>query len=111
LGACAALAAPAFAAPSPVLNEAVQTPDPIGDVLDVAAAEGHFMRFLAAVQAAGYQDLLRGEGPFTVFAPSDVAFRQMDQRRLERLMEPRNRDELRATLGYHVLRGRVTSAS
>jgi uncharacterized surface protein with fasciclin (FAS1) repeats len=111
VGAFAALAAPAYAATSPMVTEAPPTPDPRGDILDVAAAEGQFMHFLAMVRAAGYEDTLRGQGPFTAFAPTDFAFRQMDQRRIGRLMEPRNRDELRATLGYHVLRMRLTSAS
>lgn len=88
-----------------------QTPDPQGDVLDVAAATGQFTRFLAAVEAAGYEETLRGEGPFTVFAPTDEAFRQMDQREVERLMQPRNRDELLALLAYHVVPDRVTSES
>ncbi len=86
-------------------------PNPAGDVLEVAAATGQFQRFLAAVRAAGYEDTLRGSGPYTIFAPTDDAFRDMDQHELARLMEPRNRDELRSLLGYHVIRGRLTSAS
>lgn len=88
-----------------------ETPDPQGDVLDVAAATGQFTQFLAAVEAAGYEETLRGEGPFTVFAPTDAAFRQMDQREVQRLMEPVNRDELLALLAYHVVPARVTSAT
>ena len=88
-----------------------QTPDPQGDVLDVAAATGQFTRFLAAVEAAGYEETLRGEGPFTIFAPTDEAFRQMNQREVERLMQPRNRDELLALLAYHVVDRRVTTES
>lgn len=88
-----------------------QTPNPDGDVLDVAAATGQFTRFLAAVEAAGYEETLRGEGPFTIFAPTDAAFRQMDQREVRRLMDPRNRDELLALLAYHVVPERVTSES
>lgn len=85
------------------------TPDPAGDVLDVAAATGQFTQFLAAVEAAGYEETLRGEGPFTIFAPTDAAFRQMDQREVRRLMDPRNRDELYALLAYHVVPERVTT--
>jgi uncharacterized surface protein with fasciclin (FAS1) repeats len=87
------------------------TPNPDGDVLDVAAATGQFTRFLEAVEAAGYEETLRGEGPFTIFAPTDEAFRQMDQREVERLMQPQNRDELLALLAYHVVPERVTSES
>lgn len=88
-----------------------ETPDPQGDVLDVAAATGQFTQFLAAVEAAGYEETLRGEGPFTIFAPTDTAFRQMDQREVERLMQPVNRDELVALLAYHVVPARLTSAN
>jgi uncharacterized surface protein with fasciclin (FAS1) repeats len=84
-------------------------PNPAGDVLEVAAATGQFQRFLAAVHAAGYEDTLHGPGPYTIFAPTDEAFRTMDQRELIRLMQPRNRDELRSLLGYHVIRARLTS--
>lgn len=86
-----------------------QTPNPAGDVLDVAAASGQFTQFLAAVEAAGYEETLRGEGPFTIFAPTDDAFRQMDQREVRRLLDPRNREELYALLAYHVVPERVTS--
>lgn len=88
-----------------------ETPNPEGDVLDVAAATGQFTQFLAAVEAAGYEETLRGEGPFTIFAPTDEAFRQMNQREVERLMQPQNRDELVALLAYHVVPERVTTAS
>lgn len=88
-----------------------ETPNPQGDVLDVAAATGQFTQFLAAVEAAGYEETLRGEGPFTIFAPTDAAFRQMNRAELDRLMRPENRDELVALLAYHVVPGRVTSAN
>lgn len=86
-------------------------PNPAGDVLEVAAATGQFTRFLAAVEAAGYAETLRGEGPFTIFAPTDEAFRRMDRRELERLLRPRQREELLALLAYHVVPERVTVAS
>jgi uncharacterized surface protein with fasciclin (FAS1) repeats len=84
-------------------------PNPAGDVLEVAAATGQFQHFLAAVHAAGYEDTLHGPGPYTVFAPTDEAFRTMDQREFVRLMQPRNRDELRSLLAYHIIRARLTS--
>jgi uncharacterized surface protein with fasciclin (FAS1) repeats len=88
-----------------------ETPNPQGDVLDVAAATGQFTQFLAAVEAAGYEETLRGEGPFTLFAPTDEAFRQMRRADVDRLMQPENRDELLALLAYHVVPERVTSAN
>jgi uncharacterized surface protein with fasciclin (FAS1) repeats len=86
-------------------------PNPEGDVLEVAAATGQFTRFLAAVETAGYAETLRGPGPFTIFAPTDEAFRRMDRRERERLMRPAQHDELLALLAYHVVPGRVTTAS
>jgi uncharacterized surface protein with fasciclin (FAS1) repeats len=102
---------PPVAAQSGRLVVAEAVPDPNGDVIDVAAAAGQYTRFLAAVEAAGYEETLRGEGPFTIFAPTDEAFRRMDQREVERLMQPQNRDELLALLAYHVVPERVTSAA
>lgn len=105
-----ALAPPAIAQTGErFLVAETNTPNPEGDVLDVAAATGQFTYFLEAVEAAGYEETLRGEGPFTIFAPTDDAFRQMDRARLTRLMDPRNRDELYGLLAYHVVPERVTS--
>jgi uncharacterized surface protein with fasciclin (FAS1) repeats len=87
------------------------TPDPNGDILDVAAATGQFSTFLEAVERTGYEETLRGEGPFTIFAPTDEAFRAMSERERERLMAPEHRDELLALLAYHVVDERVTSDS
>lgn len=89
----------------------VVDPNPQGDVLEVAAATGQFTRFLEAVEAAGYAETLRGEGPFTLFAPTDAAFAQMNPREMQRLMDPRNREELLALLAYHVVPERVTTES
>ncbi len=113
LVACLLGAAPAAMAQSAERFLIAETaePNPAGDILEVAAATGQFTQFLAAVEAAGYADTLRGEGPFTVFAPTDEAFRQMDQRELRRLMQPENHEELLALLAYHVVPERVTSAS
>jgi uncharacterized surface protein with fasciclin (FAS1) repeats len=87
----------------------VVNPNPQGDVLEVAAATGQFTRFLEAVEAAGYAETLRGEGPFTIFAPTDEAFAEMNHREVARLMDPRNREELLALLAYHVVPERVTT--
>ena len=82
---------------------------PLGDILDAAATTGQFTHFLAAVGAAGFEETLRGEGPFTVFAPTDEAFRQLGDREYARLMRPINRDELLTLLAYHVVAEDLTT--
>ena len=115
LALCAALAALAPAAGAQTaqrfLVAETAVPNPQGNVLEVAAAAGQFTYFLEAVEAAGYAETLRGEGPFTIFAPTDAAFRQMDEREWQRLRDPRNRDELLALLAYHVVAEHITSES
>ncbi|MEN9224424.1 MAG: fasciclin domain-containing protein [Thermostichus sp. HHBFW_bins_43] len=63
----------------------------------------------AALQAAGLNTALAGPGPFTVFAPSDVAFGQLPAGTVESLLQPANRDQLTRILTYHVVPGRITS--
>ena len=116
-----ALAAGLFAAPAvnaaPGADATAPTPPPHnarvvqGDVLEVAAATGPFQTFLRAVRAAGYEETLRGPGPFTIFAPTDEAFSHMSRAERERLMSPRAHEELLALLAYHVVPQRVTTES
>jgi uncharacterized surface protein with fasciclin (FAS1) repeats len=110
-GMLAAIAPRALASPERFLVDLAPTerPDPTGDVLNVAAAEGHFTHFLAMVHSAGFEDTLRGPGPFTLFAPTDAAFRDMNQQTLARLMQPTSHEELRSVLGYHIVRGQITT--
>lgn len=104
---------PAPAPAEPFVMHVAETtvPDPAGDVLDVAAATGQFEIFLAAVEAAGMQETLRGEGPFTVFAPTDTAFEALGDAEVRRLMQPAAHEELMALIAYHVVAERLTSAS
>ncbi len=81
-----------------------------GDIVDVAVGAGSFTTLVAAVQAAGLVDVLRGDGPFTVFAPSDEAFARLPSGTVETLLEPENREMLKAILTYHVVPGRVMAA-
>jgi len=80
-----------------------------GDIVDVAAEAGAFTTLLAAAEAAGLVDVLRSDGPFTVFAPTDAAFAALPHGTVERLLRPENRPALQALLTYHVVPGRITS--
>lgn len=80
------------------------------DVVDTAVAAGSFSTLVAAVQAAGLVDTLKGPGPFTVFAPTDEAFQRLPPGTVETLLRPENRDRLRAILTYHVVPGDVRAS-
>ena len=79
------------------------------DIVDTAIAADDFNTLVTAVQAAGLVDTLKGDGPFTVFAPTDAAFAALPQAEIARLLQPANRDELASILTYHVVPGRVLS--
>ena len=79
------------------------------DIVDTAIDAGSFSTLVAAVQAAGLVETLKGEGPFTVFAPTDAAFAALPEGTVENLLKPENKDQLVAVLTYHVLSGKVMS--
>jgi len=79
------------------------------DVVDTAASAGSFNTLVAAVQAAGLVDTLKGDGPFTVFAPTDDAFAALPAGTVDTLLLPENKDQLIAILTYHVVPGKVMS--
>ena len=79
------------------------------DVVDTAVAAGNFKTLVAAVQAAGLVDTLKGQGPFTVFAPTDEAFAKLPAGTVDDLLKPENKDKLVAILTYHVLPRELTS--
>jgi uncharacterized surface protein with fasciclin (FAS1) repeats len=78
-------------------------------IVDVAVGAGQFQTLVAAVQAAGLAPTLMGDGPFTVFAPTDAAFSRLPGGTVENLLRPENRSQLARILSYHVVSGRVTS--
>ncbi len=80
------------------------------DIVDTAVAAGDFTTLAAALEAAGLVETLKGEGPFTVFAPTDAAFEKLPAGAVENLLKPENKDQLIAVLTYHVLPGKVMSA-
>ena len=79
------------------------------DIVDTAVAAGTFNTLVAAVQAADLVETLKGDGPFTVFAPTDEAFAALPEGTVENLLKPENRDQLIAVLTYHVVPGKVMS--
>jgi uncharacterized surface protein with fasciclin (FAS1) repeats len=80
------------------------------DIVDTAIAAGNFKTLVAAVQAAGLVETLKGAGPFTVFAPTDEAFAKLPAGTVEGLLKPENKDKLIAILTYHVVAGKVMAA-
>jgi|SRR5271157_162920 len=79
------------------------------DIVDTAVAAGSFKTLAAALKAADLIDALKGEGPFTVFAPTDEAFNKLPAGTVEDLLKPGNKARLQSILKYHVVSGKVTA--
>lgn len=79
------------------------------NIVQTAVAAGNFDMLVSLIEQAGLADTLAHGGPFTVFAPTDAAFAQLPAGTVETLLQPANRDQLRAILTYHVVAGRVTA--
>ncbi|PTQ14324.1 fasciclin [Vibrio splendidus] len=80
------------------------------DIVDVAAENGSFNTLVAAVKASDLVDTLKGEGPFTVLAPTDEAFAALPEGTVDMLLKPENKDKLVAVLTYHVIPGKIMAA-
>lgn len=80
------------------------------DIVDNAVAAGDFTTLVTAVKAAELVGTLKGEGPFTVFAPTDDAFAKLPEGTVENLLKPENKQKLASILTYHVVPGRVMAA-
>ena len=80
------------------------------DIVDTAAGADNFKTLVAAVKAAGLVDTLKGDGPFTVLAPTDEAFAKLPEGTVESLLKPENKDKLVAILKYHVIPARAMAA-
>src|SRR4051794_18268755 len=80
------------------------------DIVDTAVGAGKFKTLVAAVKAAGLVDTLKGEGPFTVLAPTDEAFAKLPEGTVESLLKPENKDKLVAILTYHVIPSKALAA-
>ena len=74
------------------------------------AVSAKFNTLVAAVKAAGLVDALSGDGPLTVFAPTDEAFAKLPKGTVENLLKPENKDQLVAVLTYHVVKGNMTAS-
>ena len=79
------------------------------DIVDIASSNPDFSTLVAALSAAGLVDTLKGDGPFTVFAPTNAAFDALPAGTVDTLLMPENVDQLRSILLYHVVPGSVTS--
>lgn len=100
----------------PMMNDPMQQPsmdqmDPAtSSIVDLASGNQSFNTLTQAIQAAGLTETLSGQGPYTVFAPTDEAFAQLPDGTLDFLLQPENQDLLRQVLTYHVLPGEVTAS-
>lgn len=79
-------------------------------IVEIAAGNEDFSTLVAAVKAAGLAETLSGDGPFTVFAPTNEAFKKLPAGTVESLLKPENKDKLVAILKYHVVAGKVMAA-
>ena len=80
------------------------------DIVDTAVSAGQFNTLVAAVEAADLVTTLKGDGPFTVFAPTDEAFAALPEGTVENLLKPENKDQLISVLTYHVVAGKIMSS-
>jgi transforming growth factor-beta-induced protein len=112
LSACAPEATPLPTEPPvPTATPVPPTPTPAPkDIVDTAIADGRFTTLVTALQAAGLVDALKGEGPFTVLAPTDDAFAKLPAGTVEDLLKPENLETLKNILLYHVIDGKFMSA-
>lgn len=99
---------PPTTAPSPPIAPGATEPSK-ENVVALAAANDSFKTLTAALKAAGLTETLSGQGPFTIFAPTDAAFAQLPQDALQELLKPENKDILVKILTYHVVPGNATS--
>ena len=80
------------------------------DIVDTAVSAGQFNTLVAAVEAADLVTTLKGDGPYTVFAPTDEAFAALPEGTVENLLKPENKEQLISVLTYHVVAGKIMSS-
>lgn len=86
------------------------SPAAAADIVETAVSNGSFKTLTAALQAAGLVETLKGKGPYTVFAPTDEAFKKLPAGTVENLLKPENKAQLQKVLTYHVVAGNVMSS-
>jgi uncharacterized surface protein with fasciclin (FAS1) repeats len=89
---------------------AVSSSHAASDIVDTAKSTGTFKTLVAALDAAGKTSMLKEDGPYTVFAPTDEAFAKLPKGTVETLLKPENKEKLGAILAYHVMQGKVMAA-
>jgi uncharacterized surface protein with fasciclin (FAS1) repeats len=96
-----------------VISQSLAAPPNAKDIVDTAVSAGSFKTLVAAVKAAGLVGALKGQGPLTVFAPTDTAFQNLEKAKpgtIAMLLKPENKGKLTAILTYHVVSGKVMAA-
>ena len=88
-------------------SEKKKAEEKLGSIVEVAQGAGSFTTLVSAIKAAGLADTLSGDGPFTVFAPTDDAFKALPEGTLDNLLKPENKPKLQSILKYHVISGKV----
>jgi uncharacterized surface protein with fasciclin (FAS1) repeats len=106
----AALTLSACSSDSDTASDSMTEETTVGTIVDVAAGDGSFSTLVAAVTAADLVETLSGEGPFTVFAPTDEAFAALPAGVLDALLLPENKAVLAQILTYHVVSGKIMAA-
>ena len=104
------LAVAAFLVMTPAAAVANETHKSKKDIVDTAVSAKVFNTLVAAVQAADLVEALKSDGPFTVFAPTDDAFKKLPKGTVESLLKPENKQKLIDILKYHVVAGDVKAA-
>ena len=79
------------------------------DIVEVITANSKLTIFAAAIKSAGLTDKLKEKGPFTVFAPTDEAFKRLPSKALDNLMKPENHEQLVKLVSYHIVPARLTA--
>jgi uncharacterized surface protein with fasciclin (FAS1) repeats len=95
---------------APAAEATAMANGPKENIIEIASTAGSFNTLVAAVQAADLVETLEGQGPFTVFAPTDEAFSALPEGTLEDLLKLENKEKLQAILTYHVVPGRLQAA-